>query len=241
LTVPDAAASEDRAASSPDTSWVLGQLSRKYETGGHGPGTISSGVGDPGGVSYGSYQMSSKPNGGTVATFVSRPDCPWRGDFAGLTPGGSPFSQVWARIAEQSPDAFDAAQHDFIKSTHFDPLVATILSDDGCDVTQHSPALQDVVWSTAVQFGPNTPVIHRAFDQMRTAGTFDPAAGNFDRNAIIGIYAERGRRDPGGALVYFRSSSPAVQNGVARRYESELQDALQMLAEGAQGNAAAVS
>ena len=43
---------------------MLGSLSSKYETGGRGPGTVSSGVGDAGGVSYGSYQMTSKPAGG---------------------------------------------------------------------------------------------------------------------------------------------------------------------------------
>src|ERR1700755_1447385 len=32
----------------------------KYETGGRGPGVVSTGAGDPGGVSYGSYQMASK-------------------------------------------------------------------------------------------------------------------------------------------------------------------------------------
>jgi len=35
----------------------LGDLSSKYETGGNGPTTVSSGKGDAGGVSYGSYQM----------------------------------------------------------------------------------------------------------------------------------------------------------------------------------------
>ncbi|HKG81488.1 MAG TPA: LysM domain-containing protein, partial [Pyrinomonadaceae bacterium] len=37
----------------------LGALSAKYETGGRGPGTVSTGAGDFGGVSYGSYQMAS--------------------------------------------------------------------------------------------------------------------------------------------------------------------------------------
>jgi LysM repeat protein len=39
--------------------FVLGTLSAKYETGGRGPGTVSTGAGDRGGVSYGSYQMAS--------------------------------------------------------------------------------------------------------------------------------------------------------------------------------------
>jgi len=78
--------------------WALGGLSTKYETGGRGSTTISGGVGDAGGVSYGSYQMTSA-NGGTVARFVSQPDFPWRGDFANLAPGSREFSDAWTDIA----------------------------------------------------------------------------------------------------------------------------------------------
>src|SRR5215204_5365620 len=44
-----------------------GALSAKYETGGRGPGTVSTGAGDQGGVSYGYYQMATKM--GTVTRF----------------------------------------------------------------------------------------------------------------------------------------------------------------------------
>ncbi|HFP9633493.1 TPA: hypothetical protein ACHOQV_005292, partial [Escherichia coli] len=40
--------------------WPLGKTSERYESGGRGPGVISSGKGDHGGVSYGMYQLSSK-------------------------------------------------------------------------------------------------------------------------------------------------------------------------------------
>ena len=75
-----AAAGSQAAAA---TLWVLGSLSSKYETGGRGPGTVSSGIGDAGGVSYGSYQMTSRPRGGTVARFVAAPPS---GGAAGLPP-----------------------------------------------------------------------------------------------------------------------------------------------------------
>jgi murein DD-endopeptidase MepM/ murein hydrolase activator NlpD len=54
---------------------ALGTLSAKYETGGRGPGTVSTGAGDPGGVSYGSYQMATKM--GTVARFVAQTGFQW--------------------------------------------------------------------------------------------------------------------------------------------------------------------
>lgn len=208
---------------------ALGKLSEKYETGGRGPGTISGGVGDYGGVSYGSYQMSSQPNGGTVATFVSRPDCPWRGDFSGLEPGSEVFSRCWARIAAEAAGDFHQAQHGFIRRTHYDPLAGRIAADLGLDLGRRPLALQDVIWSTAVQHGPNTPVVHRAADQMRRNGRFDPAADSFDRDLIDAIYAERGRTDQGGALVYFSKNSQAIQEGVKRRFQSERQDAITML------------
>jgi LysM repeat protein len=73
----------------PSASRVLGKLSEKFETSGRGPGTVSGGQGDPGGRSYGSYQMTSKPGGGTVKRFVSEPDFPFRDRFANLAPGST--------------------------------------------------------------------------------------------------------------------------------------------------------
>src|SRR5688572_947216 len=57
----------------PDASeFVLGKLSAKFDTGGRGPGTVSTGAGDFGGVSYGSYQMASKL--GVVDRFLAQLD-----------------------------------------------------------------------------------------------------------------------------------------------------------------------
>lgn len=209
-------------------SQALGVLSTRYETGGRGPTTVSGGVGDAGGVSYCSYQMTSA-NGGTVARFVSQPDFPWRDAFAGLTPGSPEFSAKWVEIVGRSPDNFEAVEHEFIKRAHFDRLCGKIRTEDGVDITRCSHALQDAIWSTAVQHGPYTKVVHLAFDQMHRAATFDPAAADFDRNAIVAIYGERRRKDARGVLVHFSANSQAVQNGVAQRFQNELAHALRML------------
>jgi hypothetical protein len=223
------APSPPAGASGSAPTFVLGGLSTKFETGGHGSTTISSGVGDPGGVSYGTYQLKSQPDGGTVKQFVSQPDFPFRNDFAGLVPGSAQFSAKWRDIASRFPENFKAAEHEFIKRTHYDPLCAKIESDDGVDIAHCSHALQDVVWSTAVQFGPNIPIVHPALQKMRAAGTFSPASPQFDRNAIIAIYAERGPKDANGVLVHFHSSPPKEQNSVANRFVEEQADALKML------------
>jgi murein DD-endopeptidase MepM/ murein hydrolase activator NlpD len=213
------------AATAPQTSNdELGSLSAKYETGGRGPGTVSTGSGDPGGVSYGSYQMATRT--GTVAQFVNQTSFPWRQNFANLTPGTAQFTAVWKQIAVSAPAAFQQAQHDFIERTHYDPLVAKIKAEDGLDVTTRSLALQNVVWSTAVQFGGGTEVVHRALANV-TLTQSDPG---FDAALIRAIYAERGRRRPDGKLAYFPNSSPGVQASVANRFKEEESDALSMLA-----------
>ncbi len=203
---------------------ALGVLSAKYETGGRGPGTVSTGAGDRGGVSYGSYQMASKL--GVTTRFVKQDSFPWRTDFQNLVAGTAEFTACWKRIAKNETDAFQKAQHDFIKKTHYDLLVAKIISDDGLDVNSRCHALNDVVWSTAVQHGGATSIVHKALAKVKCERN-DPS---FDELLIRAIYAERGRTKPDGSLAYFSRNSPSVQKGVANRFKNELNDALAMLA-----------
>ena len=211
----------------PSPAHILGKLSERFETGGRGPGIVSTGAGDAGGASYGSYQMTSKPGGGTVKRFVSQPDFPFRDRFAGLTPGTAQFTAVWKQLAQSDRDEFQSSQHDFIKKTHFDPLVGKIVNEDGVNVLTRSHALQDVIWSTAVQHGPGTNVPHIALANTRTR----PGDASFDSDFIKAIYAERGRKKPDGTLARFSRNSPKVQQGVAQRFRDEQRDALAMLAQ----------
>jgi hypothetical protein len=211
----------------PAAGRVLGKLSERYETGGRGAGVVSTGAGDAGGASYGSYQMTSKPGGGTVKRFVSDPAFPFRNKFAGLTPGTAQFTGAWKQLAQTNRDEFQSSQHDFIKKTHFDPLVRKIINEDGLNVLTRSHALQDVIWSTAVQHGPGANIPHVALANVRSR----PEDPDFDKEFIKAIYAERGRKRADGVLARFSRNSPAVQRGVAQRFRDEQRDALQMLAE----------
>ena len=202
----------------------LGKLSAKFETGNKGPGTVSTGAGDRGGVSYGSYQMSSKL--GVVARFLAQLDPPFRNKFGNLEPGSAEFTSVWKQCAASQPAEFQACQHAFIKKTHFDPLAAKIKKEDGLDVTTRSHALQDVIWSTAVQHGGASRIPHVA---LSTLG-IDPSHPEFDKRFIVAIYAERGRRRGDGKLSHFSGNSLDVQKGVANRFRTEQTDALNMLA-----------
>jgi LysM repeat protein len=209
----------------PRADRVLGRLSMQYETGGRGGATVSSGAGDAGGASYGSYQMTSKPKGGTVGRFVADAAFPFPDRFDGLAPGTAEFTAAWKALAASRPEDFEAAQHDYIKRTHFDPLVRKLIDEDGLNVLTRSAALQDVIWSTAVQHGGATSIPHEALARVN----LDPADAGFDEAFITAIYAERGRKRSDGTLAYFPRASAQVQAGVAKRFRNELEDALGML------------
>ncbi len=195
----------------------LGALSAKFETGNRGPGTVSTGAGDKGGVSYGSFQLASKL--GRPEEFLKREGAPWTSEFGGAKSGTPAFTKVWKAIALKERDAFGEAQHAYIKRTHYDPLVAKVLAATGVDLNQRSDAVRDAAWSTAVQHGPGNDVIVNAM----AGKTLD------DRALLNAIYAERGRKDPDGKLARFRGNSAKVQAGVAQRFKDELRDALKML------------
>lgn len=215
----------------PAPAQMLGKLSERYETGGRGPGVVSTGAGDAGGASYGSYQMTSKPGGGTVKRFVSEADFPFRAKFAGLVPGSAQFTAAWKQLAQTNKDEFQASQHDYIKKTHFDPLVNKIIKENQVNVLTCSHALQDVIWSTAVQHGPGTNVPSVALRNIKTR----PGDPSFDSDFIKAIYAERGRKNPDGSLARFGRNSAKVQQGVAQRFRDEQRDALAMLAQEQKG------
>ncbi len=199
---------------------VLGSLSAKYETSGRGPGTVSTGRGDAGGVSYGSYQLASKL--GRPEEFLAHEGAQWAGEFGGERSGSLAFGRTWKAIAAREPEAFHDAQHAFIKRTHYDVQIAHVLKATGTNLDRWSDAVRDAVWSTAVQHGPGNDLVIRAIKE-------EPSN---DRALLFALYAERGRRKADGSLVYFGRNSAAVQAGVAQRFRSELKDALAMLGAG---------
>ena len=207
---------------------ALGSLSTRYETGGRGSATVSGGLGDYGGVSYGSYQMTSQPEGGTVSKFIRSDEFPWHDAFDGLFAGTPMFTTRWKALVSENPQAFGEAEHAFINRTHFEALRAKILSASGVDVLERSNALQNVVWSVAVQHGPGTKLVCRAItDLLNDEGQ----KCSSDRHLINAIYDERSRCSADGALAYFAKNSPAVQEGVRKRFASEREEALRWLNE----------
>ena len=198
----------------------LGSLSERYESGGYGPGTVSSGRGDPGGASYGTYQLASKT--GTVAAFVRNEGAAWPG-LRAHSPGSVGFSTAWREIAARDPEGFNEAQRAFIERTHYRPTVDAVKGATGVDLDAHPDAVREAVWSMAVQHGGAANLIERALA--------DPSAST-PVGLLRALYAVRSSYV---ARLADHAPSPAtrrvLQNVVDSRYPDELERALAMLGE----------
>ena len=106
LIVPTASQGTTATTASPARG--LGSLSSRYEVSKDGAATVSKGKGDHGGISYGSYQLSSNNN--RPAEFLAAEGKPWTDDFAGLVQGTPPFSAMWKKVAARDPERFAQAQ-----------------------------------------------------------------------------------------------------------------------------------
>lgn len=204
----------------------LGALSERFESGDRGPGAVSSGKGDPGGVSYGIWQLSSRA--GTAAAFVAGEGVRWRAEFAEAPPGSPTFSAAWKEIAEREPEAFAEAQHAFIERTHYRPAVAAVRQRTGLDLDGRHPAVRDASWSVAVQHGGAEGILADAVtgtDAARERG--DPG---YDRALVEAIYAVRSAYVLRVAARAGLDSAQGrtLQSVVRSRYPSELAAALAM-------------
>lgn len=189
---------------------ALGSLSEEYECGERGPGTVSSGKNDAGGVSYGVYQLSSATK--TCAAFVKSEGKQWAAELAVGVAGSEPFSNAWRAIAKREPDAFRRAQHAFIERTHFRPVVAAVADRKGIDLDSRSEAVRNMVWSMAVQHGGAPNILIGAVDQVDR--DTDRASPDYDRKLIETGYDAR--------IAYVRAvaDNPKLSKGVRQQLES---------------------
>ena len=133
--------------------WQLGQTSAHYESSGRGAEMISTGKGDYGGASYGAYQLSSKR--GTLKEYLDQSR--YGQQFDGLAANTPAFNAKWKELARADP-GFTQDQHDFIGRSHYGEQMAS-LKAKGIDLSGRGRAVQDMVWSTSVQFRDLTPRI----------------------------------------------------------------------------------
>ena len=195
--------------------WFLGKTSKRYESGSGGPATISSGVGDPGGISYGSYQLSTTK--GTLAEYLKYSDN-YNHAFDGLKPKTKEFDQKWKELANNDPQ-FHQSQHEFIASKHYQPQLQA-LKQAGFDFSKRGKAVQDMVWSLAVQHRRGTM---SKIDRGEKESGLDFKTAT-DAEIIEAVYDSKLRH----YKQDFRSSSPKVQEGVRKRILSEKADLLRL-------------
>ena len=194
---------------------ITGEVSARFESGGRGVKTVSSGKGDNGGVSYGAHQLAS--NNGSMAAFVaSKFGTPYQAQFKGLQPGTKEFTAVYNQIANAKPLEFETNQFLYIASTHYEPQAAKLLAN-GIAVKDRHVAVRECVFSVAVQYGANTSLIIKAL------------GANFkgsDSDFINKVQKYRGDT----VNLYFKSSSKQTQDSIAQRSKDELAILLKLLA-----------
>jgi len=213
-----AAAGAVASALPASVSGALGFIAAKYESGGRGVATVSSGKGDHGGVSYGKHQLAT--NNGSMAKFLaSKEGQKYGAQFAGLKPGSPEFNARYKQIVESDGAGMEKAQHDYIVDTHYNKLASKVGKDTGLDVNKRGRAVQEAIMSTSVQYGGGTSVITEALKGK-------------DANKMTDEEIVNAVQDYKAATVNtrFKSSSEKMRAGVARRIENERKDLLAVAA-----------
>jgi hypothetical protein len=207
----------------------IGNLSAKFEAGDKGPATI--GYDPQGGTSYGTYQIASRP--GTMKLFVDylqdrAPEWASKLRAAGPTNTGSRrgrMPEAWRQISAEDPERFAKIQADFIEETHYRPALEEISSKTGVDVSQQPKAIQEVLWSTAVQHGA------KAAANIFCRALSKPAkqAVNASLDTLIrNVYNLRAGQ--------FGSSTPQMRTALRNRFSEEKSMAIAMLSRQSSGS-----
>jgi len=197
----------------------LGKVSGKYESGTKGVAAISGGMGgkDPGGISYGKYQLATKT--GTMAAFLASTEAKaFSEKFKGLQPGTPEFNEVYRKVAAEDPVNFGQAQHDYIERTLYKP-VQDFAAKSGFDTS--NPAVAEALFSQSVQhgLGGNKKIITNAATIAGPNSTTD--------EQVRALYKSRSDYVSGLNL------DAKVKAGILKRYEDESKDVLRISQENA--------
>lgn len=178
-----------------DASSLLGSTSMFYESGQTDPlracAVISNGQGDPGGVSYGAYQLSSTK--GTLKKFLRSGECaPFSQYFVGISwESKRLFKDAWKAAARNEGAEFFDAQHAFIDRTHYQPIVDAMNRKHGVDIRSMPIGVQNSIWSTSVQHGKAEMIVNDAF--IKTLAEVDAGDERFAEKYVNNLYDRRSR------------------------------------------------
>lgn len=203
----------------------LGSLSAKYESNGD-PAAVSQSDGDGGGWSYGIYQFSSAA--GKVQDFVAWL-CSYQPPYdeygRQLAAAGDPcnsqsFIEKWQEIGNVDADGFGALQDEYVKPQYYDAGADNLQTWYTFDISQHSNALKQVLFSNCIQHGSYYGA--EVFgDAAKLKG--DDLNSMSDADIIYYIYEVK-LTD-----MSWSSGSPELRPGLFSRWHNEREDALQLL------------
>jgi len=192
----------------------IGVLSEKYEGG--GAATVSTGEGDSGGVSYGTYQLAT--NTGSVAAFVE-----WllqRSDFGRdygnvlnrWEPGSREFSAEWIALAETDPVGFGNLQDEYVKPRYYDAAVIEMQKVIFIDEGDIPDAVKCVIFSNAIQ--------HGVYWAGRLVGeSYDSNIERWIRNVYNTKLTD----------LSWSDGAPSLREGLFNRWRNERDDAIALL------------
>jgi hypothetical protein len=185
---------------------MIGGISSKYESGGK-TNIISSGKGDPGGISYGPYQLASKT--GTLSKFVN--NSPYAEQLAGLKPGTTQFNSKWKELSEDP--AFIESQHNFISQNNYQPVKSYAQQLGLPD----NKALNEALWSMGVQHGGANKILNKAVKTFN--GDINNDVGGFLQH----LYNTRGQYVRGVSAL-----GSGMKASLLNRYKNELSDVMNL-------------
>lgn len=187
--------------------WI-GKYVEQNESGNHGSSMVSSGAGDAGGVSFGTYQFPSygKAKADSSSELYKFWTKYYGNNHPGIIPGNNTaFIDAWKSEARSNPDEFHSNEHSYVGSKYYVPQknqIRGILDPDS-----HSRSAQEMVWSSSVQYGPNTSVIKKALNSENSQTMGVKALVNKVQDYKVNSINS-----------YFPNSSASVQAGVKNRH-----------------------
>lgn len=192
---------------SPNNVDFVGKYVKRFESGDAGSSTISSGKGDYGGVSYGSFQFASFSQkggsiGGSAKTF-------WENNYAAKHKdvklvNNDKFKQAWLSEVNEDPNDFFRREHDHVMNGYYKKVIQQYP-----DIVNYikSRAMQESIMSTAVQYG----VGGAAKIYKNVLSKYDPAT--VDQNTLINAIQQY-KSDH--VSEHFSSSSKSIQNSLKK-------------------------
>lgn len=216
-TLPSKAPVEEVKNEWVDYGYKAGELTIKYECNNRGPGFISSGSnwGDPGGDSYGCYQIETRK--GTMADYLNTVDDKFTKALHAYAINSTGFKNLWRKMAKEDPVGFKQSQFDFLANKpngHYDGIKHA----KSLGWNTNNLAMQSAIFSTVNQSGG------------WKNGIFNKAGIKSDDNLetqINKLYDAR--------AAYFRriKIADSIRNSIIRnRTVLERKDALELIGEG---------